>query len=112
MDRKAEKKEFSPQGTYQWGVDDKFVVTGGEIDIINKALNAQTQDMPDYQRFLFLQAGLQAMANILKESYNSGIIKEVVVPQASAGMEPEVANKLTELKAVPLEQNGQDEQEV
>lgn len=105
MDRKAETKEFSPQGTYQWGVDDKFVVLGGEIDIINKALNAQTQEMPSYQKFLFLQAGLQAMANILKESYNSGIIKEVVVPQAETAV-PNGA--ITEMKAVPLEENGQE----
>ena len=73
----VKKSDFQPNKIYTWDANEKFVVTGQEIDILNKALATQTEDkIGAFQKFLWLQRGLETMNNILKEAYDDGLIQE------------------------------------
>src|SRR5689334_8569134 len=72
------KPEFTPTKNYSWESTEKFVITGLELDKLNRALVTQTGDAPDFQKFLWIQEGLMVVNNILKEGFEQGLIKEVV----------------------------------
>ena len=71
------KTKFDPSKIYTWDAEEKFVITGAELDILNKALATQTENrLSDYQKFLWLQRGLQTMNGILAEAFDDELIAE------------------------------------
>jgi hypothetical protein len=77
MNRKPSKKktEFRPNAAYSWEPTDEFVLTGLEIDAINKALSAIAQD-PVFQRHAVVYEGLVAFTNFFKTAVEEGAITE------------------------------------
>lgn len=79
---KQEQPVFNPSKKYTWAATEVFQLSGHEIDILNKVLAIQTQEIAQYDKFLALREGLLLMNKILEEGFKEGIIKEVVAPKA------------------------------
>ena len=73
MERKPVK--FDPNKSYIWDSEDKFVVTGAEIDAWNKAIGAVSSS-EEFQRFLVILNGARKMGNFIQEAVEKGLIKE------------------------------------
>jgi hypothetical protein len=72
---KKEKKTFNPQASYSWEPTDEFILTGLEIDKINKALAAAASDK-DFQKNVVIYEGLLAFNQFFQTAVQEGAIKE------------------------------------
>lgn len=72
-----EKKKYDTSKVYNWEVDDKFVISGLELDALNKALFA-VLNTPEAQGIMKAFAAYQATQEIIKRYVEDGIIKERV----------------------------------
>lgn len=77
MDRKPKKQKFTfnPQASYSWEPTDEFILTGLEIDKINKALAAAASDK-DFQKNVVIYEGLVAFNQFFRTAVEEGAIKE------------------------------------
>lgn len=76
MNRKPSKKktEFRPDQSYSWEPMDEFILTGLEIDKINKALAAAASD-PQFQKNIVIYEGLLAFNQFFKTAVEEGAIQ-------------------------------------
>lgn len=102
MNRKPSKNknQFKPNAQYSWEPTDEFVLTGLEIDKINKGLSAMAQS-PEFQRHALLYEALLAFNQFFRTAVEEGAISEQ--PQEK---EAEQEKRPTELSVV-----GEQEQE-
>jgi hypothetical protein len=75
-----QKKEFDPKMNYTWSPDDEFIVKGNEIDFLNKVIQS-ILNTPEAAKILAVVQARDILANIFKESYEDGIIKEYIEPK-------------------------------
>lgn len=66
---------YDPQKSYAWKADDVFAITGLQLDIISKVIQANLQN-PDVQRALYLVEGSKAVQEILKLAVEEGLVQE------------------------------------
>lgn len=71
---------YSSEKSYTWKADDVFAISGLQLDIINKVIQANLQD-PSVQRALFLVEGAKAVQEVLKLGVEEGIAKEAPKPE-------------------------------
>lgn len=61
---------------YRWELDDKFILTGLEFDLIFKGLRANLQD-PNFVRVATVVKALETVDGVFKQGVEAGIIKPV-----------------------------------
>ena len=108
MNRKpsAKKKaEFKPNASYSWEPTDEFVLTGLEIDKINKALSAAASS-PDFQKNVVIYEGLLAFNSFFRGAVEEGAIKEQ--PQENTPVNEDGPQNLKP-EAIPYEEVLVDE---
>lgn len=78
---------YSQEKNYTWKADDIFAITGLQLDIINKVIQANLQN-PEVQRALYLVEGAKAVQEILKVAVEEGLVNEAPKPESKEDNTP------------------------
>lgn len=79
MNRKGterKRNKYVPGKQYQWDPEEKFTITGREIDNINKALQAATSS-PEFQKYVTIYNGILSFQKFFEEAVEDGLITEL-----------------------------------
>lgn len=68
------EKKFNPTSSYQWQVDDKFIVTGKELEILNFTIKI-LQSRSEYKEFLLIQQAGKFLDKVFER--NIDLLEEV-----------------------------------
>lgn len=79
---KQSVNKFSPDKDYQWKGDDKFEITGMELEYAHNILaSIMSGRFKDPQMYLALNELLGLTSNVIQRNVESGLIKEVPIKE-------------------------------
>lgn len=77
------KSKFKPNANYQWQPDDKFELSGGELNVLHNTLHLVFNDSKKTQPqiWVMLSKLYELTSELIKKGVEDGIIQEVEPPK-------------------------------